>query len=376
MNLFAAFALLLNFAAAQTFEQLGPFGTKDRKLMNPNHWMAVVGDSGVTGVVTATDIEATVPSLMHLFGDFFSTRRWTPRVALASELPAASRFGIEKIEPLTRIFYSSGEFERNGWLGKLTANLTAKLALRLDQPEKSFAYMLGRSRGIAASDIVLVGQDGARLDSIADQLQRVFEMKTKTLPPLIVLSFTANDYCDEDIFDEDLSVVEARLSTLLLKAWSDAKESLQRPHPNGTRIMVLAPLDVGHVITNPDIQAKRIRMEGHGEVTCGQVREGELGFNLKTRFIQKLIGGLCPSVTGTKPSEIEKVERLRAVQQILIRVWQAEIDRLNRTYTQIRWELVDEVRQISFVADDVGPDCFHPSVHGHGKIAELLLKKI
>src|SRR5690606_29223748 len=122
--------LLSGFAFAQTFEQLGPFGTNANRIKDETRWMAVVGDSLTTGAASGDGISATIPSLRALFGDFFGQRFTSLKVV--------------KDAP-TRVFYSKAEFNKGTWYQKIFTNFGAKASLRLDSPENSFGYKLGRS---------------------------------------------------------------------------------------------------------------------------------------------------------------------------------------------------------------------------------------
>src|SRR6185437_9876615 len=105
-------------------------------------------------------------------------------------------------DPLTRVFYSHREYEDANLKSLLKAQMD--LFARLDVPENSFGYKVGRDLGILPSDIVLVGQDGVKVETIPAQFGRIFEMHTSTLPPYVLLSFTANDMCDESVLTESV----------------------------------------------------------------------------------------------------------------------------------------------------------------------------
>lgn len=362
MTINLVLALFVNLAHGQTFEQIGPFGTNANKIKDPNRWVAVVGDSVVTAAASGDGISATIPGLRTLFGDFFSSQRFTA-TKIVKEAP-------------TRIFYSAPEFQKAKWYRKLLTNFGAKAALRLDSPENSFAYKVGRSWGVHASDIVIVGQDGARVSDIPWQLSRVYEMKPGTLPPVVMVSFTANDLCDDSIFTRTIEEISALYEAELSRAWHNSANVL-RPAKNGTDFIVLAPLDVTTVITNADIQQKQIVFEGKDSVTCGDVRVGALdGGTLGARLMARTLGLMCPSVTKTNHLNPEKTQRLKDVQTAMVEAWKKQINLLNAQYNakKINWLLVEEVRELQFTGEDIAGDCFHPSPKGHEKISERVLK--
>lgn len=350
------------YGFSQTFEQIGPFGTNANKIKDPNRWVAVVGDSLVTAAASDDGVSATIPGLRTLFADFFSSHRFTA-ARIVKEAP-------------TRVFYSAPEFQRASWYKKLLTNFGAKAALRLDSPENSFAYKVARSWGVHASDIVVVGQDGARIGDIPWQLSRIYEMKPGTLPPVVLLSFTANDLCDVRIFEKSLAEIETLYAAELSRAWHSSIHVL-RPAQNGTDFIVVAPLNVTGLITNPEIQNKSIVFEGKGTVSCGEVHSGKLeGGTMGARIMARTLGLMCPSVTRTAHGDAEKIQRLRDVQTAMVEAWKKQINLLNAQYNakKMNWLFVEDVRDLEFVGDDIAGDCFHPSPKGHDKISERVLK--
>ncbi len=348
-------------AFGQTFEQLGPFGTNANRIKDVNKWIAVVGDSVTTGAATGEGIEATIPSLKNLFGDFFASQRFTA-AKVVKEAP-------------TRVFYSRAEFQKSAWYKKIMLNFGAKASLRLDSPENSFGYKLGRSWGVHPSDIVIAGQDGARVEDIPWQLSRIFEMKPATLPPMVILSFTANDLCDASVLTKPLEVLKIEFTTQLGRAWHNAANVL-RAAPRGTDFLVLAPLDVTTLINNGEIQAKSVSFEGRGAVTCQDIHMGLGGETFAARMMDRTLGLMCPSVTRTNHTEVAKIQRLKDLQLAMIEIWEKQINLLNAQYNskKMNWTLVNEVRALHFTADDIAHDCFHPSAAGHEKIAQEILK--
>lgn len=354
-------ALLTVTASAQTLEKLGPYGTNADRIKDPNKWIAVIGDSVTTAAASGDGIQATIPSLRNVFSDFFSSQRFAATRAVK--------------ESPTRIFYSAAEFDTVAWYSKILKNFAAKAALRLDSPESSFAFRVGRSWGVHPSDIVLVGQDGAQVSGIPWQLARIFEMKLKVLPPVVIVSYTANDLCDVEIFNQPLEDVLAQFEVKLSRAWSQSAKFL-RPSEGGTDFIVLAPLDVTQLITNGEIQTKSISFEGKGTVTCQDVHNGIGAEGLGGWFMERTLGLMCPSVTTTTVRDDLRIQRIRNVQEGMIEIWKKQINLLNAEYNakKINFAWVESPRDLTFTADDMAPDCFHPSAKGHERIANEVLK--
>jgi lysophospholipase L1-like esterase len=307
---------------------------------NPDHWLAIVGDSGVTGAASSPDLDPRIESLL-------------------AEILRLKSESAEESPPLTRI--ASG----NHW------------AQKIDRPTNSFGYLVGRGLGVKPNDIVLVGEDGTTISTLPEQMQRIYKMRTPTLPPIVLVSFTANDLCDEKIFSQSEEITVNQFKKNMNLAWAQAKPFL-RAHKTGTRIVVLAPLDVVNVITNPDILAQKVNVEGRGQVTCGEVHQASNNFDLSTLIIARMLNRLCPSVTETSRGQRDRIYRLRSLQRQYGEVWVNQLKVLSARYASegLRFEYIEGTRTLNFTTGDVANDCFHPSKQGHRKIADLVSRSI
>ena len=279
---------------------------------------------------------------------------------------------------MTRVLYSRREYDEASRKNEVSElNKSAVGSAALDQMENTFGYAVGRQLGIATQDIVLVAQDGKRVSSIPTQLERIFEMDTATLPPLVLMSYTANDFCDLGVFSDSVVERAARFKKSLDEAWDESKPFLVS-HARGTEFVVLAPLEVANVLTNPGILAQEVPLGIYGTVTCAQMRGGDLENAPVATAIAKALVGMCRSVLGTRADESEKLRRLRDVQEAFNSVWKEKIAELNRAYADqgLRWVYAESVRHLGFGTGDVSNECFHPSANGHAKIANEVLKLI
>lgn len=346
-------------------------------LKNPSHWMAIVGDSGVTGAASDLRIE---PNAWNLFGHvltFALNSRMTANVPPLEDFPNPERFGIDRVEPLTRVLYSPREFveakvKGDGYVREL--NLAAKAALALDVAEHGAGYMIGRALKMSGRDIVLVGQDGKRVEAIPIQFERIFAMQTETLPPLVLVHFTANDFCDERIFSESVEARRSQFARSLGEAWAKTEPFL-KPHPLGTRIVVFPPLEVANVLTNQRLLSQKVYLQGQGETSCRQIREGAALDGFKSAALVHALSKMCASVLRTRPSDSDRIQRIREIQRAFDGVWKTQIDRLNVQYAglNLSWHYPDSARSLKGEAGDLANDCFHPGVRGHARYAEVLM---
>lgn len=368
------------FALAQGLFDLNPHQNPQdpSEISRPAHWMAIVGDSGTTGAASNLNLEPTAWNLLGHGLSFFWNSRMTTTLPELSDYPHPERFGMASIQPMTRVLYSSREYEKAVKEGKVVdLNAGAKGSLAVDVQEHGNGYMVGRALGIEARDIVLTGQDGVRVTAIPEQFERIFEMKTETLPPLVLVSFTANDFCDEGAMSDDLTARAGRFAKNLALAWEKSRPFL-KAHPLGTKIVVLPQLEVANVLANDDVLSQRVNFVGLGTITCRMVRENKEIEGFLAKKLSESLGGMCKSVLRTKPSDTARIERLRALQGAFNEAWRAQVENLNREHagTGLEWRYLEGLRGLKFSAGDLANDCFHPGVAGHAKIAEFILREL
>src|SRR5437868_9402120 len=107
-------ALVILFSSSMAFAEvgaLGPHGMQGNKISDPDHWMAIVGDSGVTGAASSVEIEPTLANLLGHLTSFLTETAVATEIPPLTEFPAPERFRLQKVEPLTRVPYSRGEFK-------------------------------------------------------------------------------------------------------------------------------------------------------------------------------------------------------------------------------------------------------------------------
>lgn len=349
---------------AQGLLDLEPHNSKGKNILkNPEHWMGIIGDSGSTGALSSPDTDVRLGSLFKLLGKLGSSQ-------LTDE-------SVEGLKPPTRVLYSTSEWRQAlREHREVELNATAKWQLRVDVEENSFGYQIGQGLGIEAQDIVFAAQDGSRVESLGRQFDCLYEMKTETLPPLLFISYNANDLCDQGVFEGS---VEDRLQLFrndLRKSLQSAQKRLLA-HPKGTRIFVLAPLDVVQILTSPELLQQEVPFPSYGRVTCGQMRSEKFEAFL-AREGQKALQGMCSAVLSTRPSDHERLQRLKEVLSGFRQIWAEEVARQNDLWKAngIQWIYIPEVADIQYQKGDLGNDCFHPGRGAHQKIAEILQRRI
>ena len=336
------------------------------------YWMAIVGDSSVTGAATHPSLAATLLNLMGHLAQFMTDQEVKGLPLDFDFHPYPNEFNITNpLQPQTRITYSKREFDVAKADKEATQlNRQSKASIRLDTPEYSFGYMIGRKLGIKSEHIVNVGQNGKKYNSLTEQFHRIFEV-SETLPPLVLVSYVANDFCNPDNFKKPASAFRKTYSETVARELKQI-ENLP-PSALGTRILILAPFDVVNVLTNPDLLEQEIPFEGHERLKCEKLRKGEVGKSFTSRKMLDALVGACRGVLSPNPSS-ERVAQVKEFQDIQVEVLSEAVERFNKSSRPgLKAELALSTRNIDFKMGDLANDCFHPGIRGHARIARQLL---
>lgn len=362
------------FAVVLAFSVFSRAQVERVAISNSDSWIAIVGDSAASGAVTNPKLKPKISNLLPKVISFFTIGYDV--VPKLKYIPQAERFNVtDPIDRATRITHSAVEYAEAMKSNETRALLRSGRASRVvDTPEYTFGYFVGRKMGVKGSDVVLVGQDGVRVDSIAKQFERLNVLQEPTLPPLIFVSFTANDLCDNGIFEESVEARAAKFEQEIRKQFSIVFKKHQ-PHRRTSRIVVLAPLDVVNVLTNPSLLEQVTDFQGLGKVKCKTLREGSLPkWNLSEAMRGALVG-MCSSVLGSSAKDHSRIQKIRNVQTAFGEVWKKLIAewQAGAAPRGFHFQYVESIRGLNFQAGDLGNDCFHPGIRAHQKIADEVL---
>jgi hypothetical protein len=338
--------------------------------------MAVVGDSSVTGAASDPRIQASVGSLLGEIFGFLSESRMTDNPGRYEFYSDPSEFRISNpVEPVTRVAYTSAEFADASDSEKVSMNFDLKAALKLDVEEYSFGYMIGRSLGVNAKDILIVGEDGKKVRTLSQQFARIFETGIKTLPPLVLVSYVANDFCDEGTFGRSSESFEEYLHEQIFSQIEDLKK--WPANSQGTKVVILAPLDVSQILISEDLLSQIVPLEGQALATCRDLRDQTEAAKTKgnplASGIKKTLSSECKSVLRGDTRDPQKIAKIQLLQNIQIKVWREFILEVSKHTPQIEWTLANSTREIIYKNGDLANDCFHPGIKAHERIARQLL---
>lgn len=349
--------------------------------------MAVIGDSTVTGAATNKHLK---PYFANMLGFVLDVNLLHPEASLqASDYPSPDEFNIkDPIVPMKRVTYSRREYseaKQKGYSYLFDLQGGSKLSRAFDLTENSFAYLISQSLNIPGDQVLMVAQDGKKVNTLSEQLERVMESE-KTLPPLLLISYGLNDICHPDEVNGDIAEFKKRFKQTVREQLQAI--AVQPPAAQGTTVLISAPLDATNLMNNSKLMSQRIPFEGaaifdipginfvlgkdYGTVSCTELRDKS--FKRQTvpgLALRNMLIGECKGLRSDTSDIESRVVKVRALQTAQIDAWKESLAEFS--VPGITWLFGDSIREIQFVAGDLANDCFHPSPLAHAKIARQFL---
>lgn len=330
--------------------------------------IAVLGDSGATGVMADPRIHL---SYSGLWKSIFKPHGYN-KVKLDPFDALYEDFQITL--PLAQNDYP------NVWLKMDDVGEALELSFQdqLNFREMTWSFLMGRSRVQKAQDISMYAMNGKRVISLLDQVKVLKARERAQLPELTFVSFTANDFCAEDIFTpegrlgrmtsyrEDLQAGLKKLSQF---------ETSQDYHS----IVLLSPLPVTKILRSSKVAHKQIKLPLTGDVYCKDLRSSDPIPIAKTKLdYGEAIRNMCPSILSIAYDDEEKISYMEGVFDQAMRIQREVLEEVRHASTNdsIIFRYVPEVFDLEVDDADVANDCFHPSIYGHAKLAELLNNRL
>lgn len=322
--------------------------------------MAILGDSTVTGAATNPYLK---PFVANALGTLVINFAW----------PGINT-GREKMRRET---YSLKEYQAAKEKGELYSLYPeSRLSRAVDTPEYSFAYDVGIGLGLKPKEMLMVAQDGKKVNTISRQLERVMGITKTELPQMLLISYGLNDICHPNEVNGDVADFKARFKQTVT-AQVNAITKL-KPNEKGTVVFISAPLDATNLMDNDELMSQIIPFEGaslldlNDVVTCTQLRDKS--FERQTipgLFFRNLLIGECKGLRQDVPRPKERVEKVRQLQNAQMEAWREVLSETK--VLGFKFIFAESVRNIHFVAGDLANDCFHPSIRAHKKIAGQFL---
>jgi hypothetical protein len=339
--------------------------------------MAVIGDSTVTGAASNRHLKPYIDNLAGFFLDI--PLKHPEAIARVRDSSALKQFNLEDpIKPPRRITYSQREYDeaqQEGYSALFGLKGGSELSRALDMPEHSFAYLLGRKLNIPADQILFVAQDGKKVNTITEQLERVMDGQSH-LPPFILISYGLNDICHPNDVASVVADFKVRFKRTVLEQLT--KLSSLPAAANGTTVFISAPLDATNLMNNDELMSQKIPFEGAtrfgGEVTCKELRDKSWARQTAPGLIVRdMFIGECKGLRSDVSDPLARVNKVRELQTAQMEAWEEVIADLRSQNSSFRWIFATSIRDMKFESGDLANDCFHPSVRAHAKIANQFL---
>lgn len=342
-------------------------------------WMAVVGDSSTTGAVASPSFRATWERVGQLLGNFADGLKPDPKMeARYGDFVDPARFNIENPpRPLTRVMFAPAEYQAAEKKNELhLLEFGSRGSQAVDTEEYAFPYLMGRSFDIPAPQIVLTAQDGKKISELGNQFDRILVTGAKTLPPVVLISFVANDLCHPDNFTKPPEHFANTYRAALARQLDHVLTLPANPH--GTKLIFVSPLKVSEILTNPQLLDQPVKFENGEGVTCRQIHDGSGVHGDAAKKLQSMLIGACRGVLKQGEDPERQRRRLVDLQDSQFEILQFAVDGFNQSGRDKNFSavLATSTRNLEMRAGDVANDCFHPSVQGHARIAEALLREL
>jgi lysophospholipase L1-like esterase len=346
--------------------------------------VAILGDSLSTGA-------ATHPGLAYDNIGLWSVFRGETSVAPTVHGSSLDRFHVDTNPPLPLVLHRSVR-EYSGSADWVFLNFLSMVSQKfLNTEQYSWGYLVGRAIGAQPSEIYIAAENGASMEDIVDQIDKLLDARKGELPNKVFIFFTGNDLC----------APRPELTTSPDEYGRQLEEGLNHLIRNGkaasggTQVYVLGFLGVLQLISSPEILAKEVMAFGK-VTTCQKLRE--TGYEPDLESLQRKNGSqesllfarvippnparMCPTLFD-RPAAVKehladfgnKIRGFRKKAEEVVdgqNKLMAKLDSANR----FTFNYITTTESITFAPDDIGADCFHLRLGGQVAIADAVLKHI
>ena len=371
---------------AEAQDKVQPAVSSPVEAASPPSHVAVLGDSLATGAATHPALAFDAKVLWDIFDGRLGV---IPR---ASDIPAGGPWNLSDPLPAPiRLWPSKREyFGGPDWVFRNMMQSVARTYL--DTEEYSWGYLVTSGLGIPPSQLLIAAENGARVEAIPRQLDRVLDATGGELPAKILLMYTGNDLCGPTAA-EATSAKEygAHLQKGFGYLLRNGKASKA-----GTDVYLLSHLGVLQLLYAEPILAKKIRAFG-SESTCGELRAHSFLPKDPTTYDPGLPphawwfgmmmppnpAAYCPTLFGAHGSQKEKEEilsslanRIRDYREIEGLEIARAMDIAAKAGLAVRFHYVTGTADLKFSGEDIAQDCFHLAPSGQAKVARAVLRQM
>ncbi len=282
----------------------------------------------------------------------------------------------------------------------------------LSTPQYGWPYLASRRLNIEAKDIFLAANFGAKMGDLTRQIDRILDVNKKEIPNKILIFFTSNDLCSNMMngvtSSEDFG-----------NSLTDGLHYLIRngvPPIDGTKVYIPHYLPMTQWITSEAILSHSLNVFGATK-TCREIRregvqirnfENYKNLTTEANYVNALLpfnfANQCPtlfhhealavnqlgffsnfSTQETKQSELAQIRNeFISLLSTRVRNYRIQSDlavkkandwaQKNFPNKKITFEILHETGDLIFEGKDLAPDCFHLSLEGQKKVAEVVFK--
>lgn len=349
--------------------------------------IGIVGDSVSTGALTGKGFTATSGALVghtlrgHLeMAAPFATPGNTP-VYEAYADPEA--FNIRRpIWPPTRLWMSHGEPPD---VSRRTGSDRLRTMI-IDTEQYSWGYLLGRKLGVLPRHIYLAARHGSGARDLQYQFAAL-QMRAPAMPAvlpghqpeLVLVMMNLYETCEFPAgLEQDPHYRRAFLDTYAQEFRGGFVAALEQiePHPKGTAIVVMSPVNLLQTSRRDDLLDRRVRYED-AEVTCRDIRSGDLR---PLRWMGRDLfdmSNICRGVLGIPWHARERLDAIESLAREMAEIQRrVTLELAAHPPEGTRIAFIEETASIRFEAEDFVNDCWHPSLRGAEKIARTAHKAL
>lgn len=323
-----------------------------------------------------------------------------------------ANFKNTDFSPPVRLWRTPREFYNGGdWVFRNLLNTLSHFFL--DAEGLSWGFLLAKKLGYSSQDILIAGEDGAKVEAISKQVERVLAHTKSHLPEKIFVFFTGNDLCAPH---QNLITQPNEYSSSLA---SGLKYLVRNGTPSmeGSKVYILGNLNITQILTSTDILEHKVKAHG-GEITCQQLRvKNYLNDNptstmnlppeglYLSQFVPPNPAQICPTIFAQKllaqrtmgliekmqSNDIERTLQKKVEEQLsnlanqvrsFRRISKEKVDEVNqwalKNYPEkkIKFYYLNQTEHIKFKGEDMAHDCFHLSSIGHLKVANSIFDQL
>jgi hypothetical protein len=318
------------------------------------HSLAILGDSGATGVVADP----------RYFLDV-DPQSGFPTIHQEEQSPERYK---EVYDSMGISWPLTGNPQRLPVpLGKYVGLALLATLPGVDLVKMSWGYLLGRALGLQPEDIVFAAVDGQKISQLKNQVNALRDHFQGKLPDLTIISFTANDFCNAGVLNPDQQKeVLRKYQTTLESSLVDLAST--RTLASGGRVIFMAPLPVVQIISTPALQKKIVSVADE-KFSCGEIHDPSSKKMVGDRNLLRSLRQLCPAVLQNAPANSDRAKQVEKLFKRVVQIQKTVMANIAATQPPTPVEYFEDSFQLSLAPEDIANDCFHPSIYGHRKIA-------